>query len=400
MMAPIRTIFAFALLAFGIVDAKDKVAFSQYDNEDCDGHPQDGFTNLRLRNGQSDCKDVTARGIKFHKSLRNRWNGWIDDASHGTSKCWANLYEDHGCEGESVSVSLPQQFQQCIPLEELQYSVKFFCREGGWDAVQKEIHLPITSYSIAPDGKAHPSVYTTAINVTVTDYHTKALPTKKPAFHLDPRGEPIHKPIVKPRADYNIRNVWMKHPWTSSDICYHCYTDHEASWDDWRCESSVAGTNRVSCEDKPAPSPETSTHVVTHTTDASIYFTSIDQINEPPMAMMERSEHLPIVMKSPWTEGLVCGQAKWKHMGDDDEKIRIKDDDCDKAAVNIAIDYPHYVVSSATTETRWIYHPSTLPKPTATDDGAVVTYTTVVLTTYLAEITSTVNAHHGKHRAH
>ena len=267
-MAPLSAILAVALLAVSGADAKkkNKVSYSRYLGGDCNGHPMSGTVfDIKLeKDGKSECKAITAGGIRFHKHRKDKYNHWIDDVNTGKWQCGATIYKGYGCTDgdESVTVSLPQELQHCKPVESLDASsVQFWCRPNtGYNGIttHKEVELPVTSYSIGANGKAHLSLYTTTVVAYEHHYPEQTnvpappIPINSPLFKA--RDAPTRKASLEPRhKKHNKKGVWMKHPWTGSDICYMCYTEKESDYDKFKCRSDHRGKYFIKCGLKPTP---------------------------------------------------------------------------------------------------------------------------------------------------
>lgn len=416
-MAPISTVLAVALLAFGSVDAKrkDKVSYSRYYGTDCNGHPISGdISDLKLEDDRkSHCQQISGSGIRFHKQKKDKHSKWINDVNSGKDTCVATLYSGYGCKPENfaVELSLPADFQKCTSLDSSGISsVQFRCNMNESYAsydVRQELNLPVTSYSIAADGKAHPSVYTTTFNATRHVYPPDTFPVDSPA--LNARAEPTRKASLEPRRKkyHNAKGVWMKHPWTGSDLCYKCYTKHENDFRKFDCRSGHGDKYNIDCGLKPAPVPPTSTHRVTHTTTIEFYRTVADQfyhLPTPVEPLEKRSRHTPVVLKHPYLpDEEVCADAEFENEGDSYAEIRIqkvkKLEKCSgKNSININIGVPDKVLYSTVTETKttihatrpaWVFRPT--PATFRVIDTDVVTVTPTTTTYVPVTYTETVH---------
>jgi hypothetical protein len=364
-MAPLSNVLAVALLVLGGVDArrKDKVSYSRYIADDCNNHPLSGkMDDLQLIGRASECTQISAQGIRFHKHRKNKYSKWIDDVNIGRDQCGATLYRGYGCDPEDVMgrVSLPAAFNECNRLPGGSGSVQFWCSKNtGYEGIAgaREVELPVTSYSIAPDGNAHPSVYTTLFNatqytydtvedftaldrvtVTVTDVaevtnivHAVAqieqvtVTTPK----VNARAEPTHRAALEPRKKkHNVIGVWMKHPWTSADLCFKCWTKKEWNYGKFDCRSGNFNKYNIDCGPKPASVPATSIVDVTRTKTVEFWSTEAFQfsiVTVPTASAEKRSRHKAVVLHNPWFPGSkVCADAEWENEGKAKAEVRIQ----------------------------------------------------------------------------
>ncbi|KAJ4356463.1 Mitochondrial GTPase 1 [Didymosphaeria variabile] len=398
-MAPLSTILVVALLAIGGVDAKqkDKVSYSRYLEGDCHGHPISGdIDDLKLKKYQmSKCEDITGNGVRFHKHGKNKYSKWINDVSDGQIECFATLYHGHGCDRKNAinNASLPGDFTKCNPINAATGSIQFWCRPNrAWYglALPREVELAVTSYSIAGDGKAYPSVYTTAFNATRHVYHqpvdyvtetvTEIDQVTMAAPKLNARAEPTHKAALEPRKKkHNEKGVWMRHPWTESELCFKCWTKKELDYGKFSCRSGHNDKYAIDCGPKPAPVPPTSTHTITYTRSIEFWPTTTDQfsmtptttdqvttttttdqvtVTASPAAVNEkRSPHKAVVLHHPWLPGkMVCADAEWENSGKSKAEVRIQKikvfEKCAKKnAFNIDIGIAEYTQTSIATST-------------------------------------------------
>ncbi|KAJ4294187.1 hypothetical protein N0V90_007877 [Kalmusia sp. IMI 367209] len=379
-MAPIGTVLAVALLALSGVDAKrrDKVQYSTYSSSDCNGHPLEGkLYDLKLnKHGRSECTSIDADSFKFHKHPKDKNNHWIDDVNSGKIQCYATLYRGIGCLGSKslAHISLPEKFNNCTATGNQVAAVQWTCEpDPGWNGVayQHEIELPVTSYSIGVDGKAYPSVYTTMVNATMHEYpninvftqttvSTKVEMVTVTTSKLNVRAEPTHKAPLEPRRKkHNLRGVWMKHPWTRSDICYMCYTKKEYDFGKFDCRSG--GKNNkyaIDCGPKPEEVPQTSTYLTTSTDLVAFFHTTTDQFSDQPRptaTVEKRSPHTPVVLTHPYVPGeKVCADAEWENSGKSKAEVRIQKvralRKCNKKQpLNIDIGIPEHTLSKTST---------------------------------------------------
>ncbi|KAF2449006.1 hypothetical protein P171DRAFT_470609 [Karstenula rhodostoma CBS 690.94] len=397
-MAPLSNVLTVALLILGGVDAKrkDKVAYSRYIAGDCNGHPLSGDIDaLQLRGETSECTHMAGQGVRFHKHKKDKYSKWIDNVNSGRDECGVTLYRASGCISENVvgQVSLPAVFNECNPLHASAGSIQFWCRPNhGYHGIAQvqEIELPVTSYSIDKYGKAHPSVYTTAINVTQKIYNprddftgidqvtvtvtkvgespinvnatthvetTTTVATPKVAA----RAEPTPKAALEPRKkQYNVKGVWMKHPWASSDICFKCWTKKEEDFDKFKCRSGNYGKYSVDCGPEPASIVPTSVVDVTHTKTIEFWKTQFS-LSPRPTALAERhSPHKAVVLHNPWRPNLkVCADAEWENSGKDDAEVRIQKI---KPSYNCAGKNPLYIDIGRpeTTRSEYVYVTSSI----------------------------------------
>ncbi|KAF1970834.1 hypothetical protein BU23DRAFT_203709 [Bimuria novae-zelandiae CBS 107.79] len=359
-MAPIGAVLAVALLALGGVEAKrqDKVSYSLHVGETCDGHPlSGGLSDLAL----DECHSISAGGIRFHKHRKNKNGKWLDKANSGMIQCYGTLYNGFGClpENHVRDIALPKDFEKCNSVHSVDdSSVRFSCLpnpEYNGYPTKKEVNLPVTSYSIAADGKAHPSVHTTLFNATQHVYQTDFDATENDtviaaAAHADFSDEAS----LEPRGKHNVKGKWMKHPWTGSLICYKCWTKHSDSYWNFRCHSGNGHKNDIDCGPKPTflPPPGTLT-TVTLAKTITLYTTSTVHLPMEPhstAALEKRSEHIPVTFQNPWLPGEdVCADAEWEKQGKPNSEIRLQhpkpSEECYDSnyggAVNVNPDYPH-----------------------------------------------------------
>jgi hypothetical protein len=404
-MAPLSNVLTVALLVLGGVDAKrkDKISFSQYSENDCNGHPLSGKLNdLQLIGRASECTPVGSQGVRIHKHKKNKYSKWIDDVNTGRDQCGATLFRGYGCARENIldNISLPADFNECNPLPKEAISIQFWCRKNsGYEGIAeaREVEMPVTSYSIAPDGKAHPSVYTTFFNATQYIYNpveeftgldqvTVTVPdvdevtttvdavaqieqVKVTAPKVNARAEPTHKAALEPRRKkHNVVGVWMKHPWTNADICFKCWTKKEWNYGKFDCRSGHFNKYYIDCGPKPAPVPPTSTVDITRTRTVEFWTTEAAQYSFPllPTASTvqfsfphvataspeKRSPHMAVVLHSPWfPNDKICADAEWENAGKPKAEVRIQDTKafhkCGRNVMNIDIGIPEQ------TRTRW-----------------------------------------------
>ena len=398
-MAPVGAILALTLLALGGVDAKkkNKIAYSYYAGPDCNGHPIDGdLFDLTFKDkkgpSESECTSLTAGGIRLHKHWKNKYNDWVNKVYNGEWNCGVRLYQDHGCSREHLiaDLSVPNDMESCHPLPANKFSsVQFWCGINSGPhgrAVKTQASLPVTTNSTAANRQAHPSMPASALNTTS---HSHEYENYVPGNHKVPRDvhhlaadvESTNKMPPQPRADHNVIYTWKKHPWTGSDICFKCWTDHKNINSKFGCHSKPRLHGEVNCGPKPLPVPPTSTHLVTHTTTAEVVFTVTDQFHQKPSPVLEnRSWHTPVALQHPYfSDKRICADAEWEERGESEEEVQIKHPkDLNKCRrknmVNIDIGAPEKIVESAITETVWTT-PTMMPQMYATTIGVPVVMT-------------------------
>lgn len=421
-MVPLSSVLTVALLALSGVDAKrkDKVAYSRYMAGDCNGHPLSGsIDDIELKAGStSECKHIAGQGVRFHVNKKDKYNKWIADVNVGKWECGATWFRGVGCLSENAvgHAFLPNKFNECNPLHAEAASIQFWCRPN-WGylgvAQAREIELPVTSYSIDKYGKAHPSVYTTVINATQRVYNslddftgigqntvtatevlefsthvntithvetTTTVATPK----VNARAEPTHVASHKPRGKYNVKGVWMQHPWGHSDICFKCWTKRELDFSKFICRSGNYDKYAIDCGPKPAPVAPTTSKDITHTRTVEFWKTETDQFSlapRPTAPAEKRSPHRAVVLHNPWMpEMKVCADAEWENSGKAKAEVRIqrikKFEKCDKKdPLYIDIGTPERTRIGHTTVTASITHtvrPSYAAPPTVTTTTTVI----------------------------
>ncbi|KAL5379552.1 hypothetical protein DPSP01_008429 [Paraphaeosphaeria sporulosa] len=409
-MATLSSVLTVALLALGGVDAKrkDKVSYSRYLARDCNGHPLSGdIDDLQLKGGASGCKQIEGQGVRFHMHKKDKYNKWIDDVNRGLWECGATVYRGVDCVLEDIidQVSLPQAFNECNPLHADAGSISFWCRPNyGYQGIAqpREMELPVTSYSIDKYGKAHPSMYTTVINATqhiynplpeftgitppVTVTATKILEistkvntvpqvettTTVAVPKVNARAEPAPKVALEPRGkQYNVKGVWMRHPWGQSAICFKCWTRKEMDFGKFKCRSGNYDKYDVPCPPVPNTIAPTTTVDITHTRTVEFWRTEADHFSlatQPSVAAEKRSPHKAVVFHNPYFPDLkVCADAEWENSGKPKAEVRLQKiksfDKCAKKdPMYIDIGIPEqtrightYVTSSITHTTRPVY---------------------------------------------
>ncbi|KAL1606478.1 Mitochondrial GTPase 1 [Paraconiothyrium brasiliense] len=391
-MAPLAIILTVALLALGGVDAKrkDKVSYSRYLAGDCQGHPLSGdIDDLKLKKGlRSECKNIQGNGVRFHQHGKNKYSKWINDVNVGMKECFATLYQGYDCApGKDIgTASLPGDFAKCNPIQAGAGSIQFWCRPNlGYHGLEvpREVEMPVTSYSIGADGKAYPSVYTTVFNAT---HHVYRQPVDY-VSEIDQvtKAEPTHKAALEPRKQHNTKGVWMKHPWTGSELCFKCWTKKELDYGKFDCRSGHGDKYAIDCGPMPAPVSPTTTHTITYTRSLELYPTTTDQFSMTPTTTDQvtttittttttdqvtittspagvnekRSPHKAVILHHPWLPGrMVCADAEWENSGKSKAEVRIQEikvfEKCArKNPYNIDVGIPEYTYTSvATTTTR------------------------------------------------
>ncbi|KAL5416399.1 hypothetical protein PMIN03_002199 [Paraphaeosphaeria minitans] len=403
-MAPLSSVLTVALLVLSSVDAKrkDKISYSRYNASDCNGHPLSGdIDDLQLKSGTSGCKHVAGQGVRFHLHKKGKYNKWIEDVNRGLWECGATVYRGVGCLLEDIvdQISLPQAFNDCNPLHADAGSISFWCRPNyGYQVIAQpqEIKFPVTSYSIDKYGKAHPSVYTTVVNatqhlynplpdfagvnppVTVTATEIPEISTGKStvtrvdtATKVKARADPTPKAALEPRRQYNVKGVWMRHPWGQSAICFKCWTKKEMDFSKFKCRSGNYDKYAVSCPPIPDPVAPTSTVDVTYTRTIEFWRTEVDNFSfspQPSVVAEKRSPHKAVVFHNPYFPELkVCADAEWENSGKPKAEVRLQKiksfHNCAKKdPMYIDIGIPEqtrtgytYVTSSITHTTRPVY---------------------------------------------
>ncbi|KAF2248332.1 hypothetical protein BU26DRAFT_605816 [Trematosphaeria pertusa] len=394
-MPRIRMLLAAGLLALTGVDAKDKIQFSKFLKDTCDDHPLGNLIDLK----RNECKTFQAGSIRIHPHSKTKYNKWIDSVNMGKDECFVTLYDAPGCHDSDghEDISVPRSFEGCTATDEVITSVKFWCRPNSeWSGSAYPLTTTIshTSYSLGADGVAHPSVYSTV--AVVSRYSYKNPPPVA-------RGEPTGHPTLEPRKkkQYNVKGVWMKHPWAGSDICYMCWTKKEYDTGAFLCRSGPKYP--VDCGPKPAQVPFTSSTTITststfeffHTTDgfyvspttvtttlsadpstttdavspvtattttsASTITVTADTATTATDAVSKRSPHKPVIVENPYHSGLfVCADAEWEKAGKEKAEVRIqKIKDLDKCrdnplSINFGRAYATYTAMASTTVTRTV----------------------------------------------
>lgn len=351
---------ATALLALGGVEArKNKVRVSQWVSTDCSGQLSAKQFEIKL----GECETVNAQSLKFHKPKKDKDLGWVGLAEDGRHNCQITTYSGPGClhDNELRHYTVPSRFEECNnPSAGGVRSIKFTC---GNAAPSDDLDDPITStttatyYSFAPDGRA------SAVRSTSTMTILK-------------RGEPTAAAeVLEPRdvagSRYGMKNVWMKHPWGGSPLCYECWYRHKKNTDKFECESGRDQTNSP-CGARPDKSTLISTVTLPDTTVTSLIsklsfsglccrchgkmLTSLlagvaaeTATTAAPSREVfdERSESKIVRIVHPFRNVETCAKAKWKHAGKDKQRVTLKG----PASCKDVPQYPVKLVPSLSTTT-------------------------------------------------
>jgi hypothetical protein len=248
-MSPARLLLVAGLLAISGADAKHKLRINTWDNSQCDGHPSGNKHLSALKEDKCTLLDGNSIMVQMHNK---KYSKWINDIEKGP--CHVTVYSKPGClddapPTEQKVIPVPADFRKCIDVTAQAASVKFSCKAlPEWEhaVFNTTTVVPRTSYSIDYEGYAH--AYTTPATLT-----TSAVSLGE--AHMAARAEATANATLAERGDYNIRTWWAKHPFTESEICYKCWTDHKASWNEFKCYSG-RGIG-YSCGPKPPLTPVT-----------------------------------------------------------------------------------------------------------------------------------------------
>jgi hypothetical protein len=362
-MLSIRVFLVATLLVLSGADAKKhKVYVSKWANNHCDGHPLGG-KQLELK--KDECQFFSGNSVRVQQHRKKKYNKWINNGND----CYINVFDKPGCHsgGNVTHIPVPKDFENCTALSSEASSLMFWCDEThGWDirAYNTTTVLPMTSYSIDKQGRAHPSEYTSTITTSATSLG---------AYHLMARAEPTHNAALEERSkQYQIKSLWAKHPWTGSDICYKCWTKKPLNYGKIECRSGPR--HYIDCGVKPPHVSASSVRTITSTQTAEFYFTEISQFPTPTYQELEarRSRHIPVILENPYSPGyLMCADAEWEKEGNvNKQEIRLQKfkelHKChDKNAVYLNFDKPMTTVEviSYMTATAAVARPTWVPVP-------------------------------------
>ncbi|KAF2875140.1 hypothetical protein BDV95DRAFT_486998 [Massariosphaeria phaeospora] len=246
--------------------------------------------------------------------------------------------------------------------------------------------LVVPSYSILPDGLVSEFNHTTAITMTSWMYPRAATITPDPlaeataGAHLDPR---------KKKKQYNLKAVWMKHPWTGSHICYNC----------WHKKNTAVNSDKFLCRSGPehtllcGEAPEIASVHTSHVTSTVTTTQLVEATTVAPL--QERSSHQAVLFHHPWvSDVIVCGDSEWENKGQSDSEIRLQDIE----AANKCKDDARQIDAVYQTTTLTSYTTTTTPFPASlVPTGSTKTFTvtsspsssTVAASTVTVYVTST-----------
>lgn len=241
-----------------------------------------------------------------------------------------------------------------------------------------------TSFSIGPDLVPTPHTETETLTIPTVVSWTLSASTS------------VVRRDLEPRAKHDVTGVWMLHPWTSTVICYECYTKNPGQFGWVKCNSGPGVTH--SCGPRPvdvAGNAVTTTATQTTSTTTSLTtnvvfpgtHTLTNTVALPASSALPiapRSWHRKVHFQLPWTKARACADAEWEKRGKQNFEIRLQDvhvdagNDCKDA---FGLDLPNPIVETDTATTTIV---DTLTNPS-------FPYTaTTTLTLYTSEFTSVV----------
>ncbi|KAF2638552.1 hypothetical protein P280DRAFT_520000 [Massarina eburnea CBS 473.64] len=139
-------------------------------------------------------------------------------------------------------------------------------------------------------------------------------------------------PAPVSRKDYNHVRVQFKHPFKNAEVCWTCWTDHAAKFDDFECESLTSapesGCKKLSLPTVVSTSTvevltsistrtstatiSTSTSTVTAFKTTSVLFSPNHPSASPGKAELKEREATDYLVQNPWTNDIYCAKAKWE----------------------------------------------------------------------------------------
>ncbi|KAF2652157.1 hypothetical protein K491DRAFT_719168 [Lophiostoma macrostomum CBS 122681] len=314
-MAPISLFVATAFLALGGVEASDKVRVSQWISTDCIGDLARKQDEFKL----GKCESINAQSFKLHYPEKNRHGRWVNSRPG----CVVTTYSTAGCVGgtEVGTFPIPEDFEECKrPSPGGVRSLKFTC--GSKAKLKGSVSTStytLSSYSLGPDGRASnvQSTITSTLKGSSKFDVQRGEPTAV-ADPLEPRGASARK--------YEMKGVWMKHPWAGSPVCYECWLAKKGNKDKFECEAGRDHSDSICGAPRPDQYVVTQTRSIAGTT-VTTTMTGIAVIATPaPLhgALDERSTKKRVWIQHPFSGVMTCGKAKWKHAGKDKQSIIIK----------------------------------------------------------------------------